>query len=159
MRLRRIGELIVRHNAMTASEYSAAMKRLSWRYGIIFCSVVVLGTLGALYLTDRLAASSSWPRENVFFAMLPALLAPTIIAGVLLEFADRRFGLKCPSCGHTLSFGRHVKRLLRDAGSCPWCRALVVDPRSGAEPGGAPNGGPATPAADSGVTEGPPSVT
>lgn len=128
-------------NEMTAHEYKSAMKRLSWPYGGLFCSVVVIGTVGALYLTDRLAGSSSWPREFVFFSMLPALLAPTIIAGALLEATDRKFGLKCPSCGHTLSFGRHVYRLRKEGGDCPWCRAPVVERTCRAE-GAAPNAAP-----------------
>ncbi len=144
---------------MTVQEYSVGIKRLSRRYTVLFCLVVIVGTAGALYLTDRLAKSSSWARESVFFAMLPALLAPTIIAGALLEYADRRIGLKCPSCGHSLSFGRPVRRLLRDGGACPWCRAVVVEAQTDAEPGAPPNGGPTTPPSNSGVTEGPPSVS
>jgi hypothetical protein len=144
---------------MTAQAYSLGVKRLSRRYTALFCLVVLVGTVGALYLTDRLAKSSSWARESVFLAMLPALLAPTIIAGALLEYADRRIGLKCPSCGHSLSFGRHVRRLLRDGGSCPWCRAVVVEAKKDAEPGAPPNGGPTMPSGNSAVTEGPPSVS
>jgi hypothetical protein len=145
-------------NTMTVQEYSVGVKRLSRRYTVLFCLVVLVGTAAALYLTDALANSSSWARESVFFAMLPALLAPTIIAGALLEYADRRIGLKCPSCGHSLSFGRHVRRLLRDGGACPWCRTVVVEAKRDAEPGAPPNGGPAMPSGNSGIAEGPPSV-
>jgi len=144
---------------MTAQVYSVGIKRLSRRYAALFCLVVLVGTAGALYLTDRLAKSSSWARESVFLAMLPALLAPTIIAGALLEYADRRFGLKCPCCGHSLSFGRHVRRLLRDGGECPWCRAVVVEAKKDAEPGAPPNGGPAELLGNSGAGGGPPSVS
>jgi hypothetical protein len=144
---------------MTTREYNAAMKRLSWPYGGLFCAVIVIGTVGALYLSDRLASSSSWPREFVFLSMLPALLAPTIIAGALVEAADRKFGLKCRACGRTLSFGRHVRRLLRDGGACPWCRAQVINPEREAEPGASPNGGPTQRFGNSGAGGGPPSVS
>ncbi len=144
---------------MTVHEYSTRIKRLSWPYGALWFSVLIVGTSAALYLTDRLAASSSWPRENVFLAMLPAMLAPTIIGCALVEYIDRRFGVKCPSCGHSLSFGRHVRGLLRDGGACPCCRVMVVDPKRSAEPSAAPNGGPATRLGNSGITKGPPSVS
>jgi predicted RNA-binding Zn-ribbon protein involved in translation (DUF1610 family) len=120
---------------MTIREYNAAMKRLSWRYGVIFFSVVIPGVLGGIYLADRIANSSSWRRENVFLAMLPVFLAPMIIAGVLLDFVDRRLGIKCPSCGETLSIGRHVRRLMRNGGACPKCGTLAVDPGTNAKPG------------------------
>jgi predicted RNA-binding Zn-ribbon protein involved in translation (DUF1610 family) len=119
---------------MTIREYSAAMKRLSWRYGVLFFSVVIPGVLGGLFLADRIANSSSWHRENVFLAMLPVFLAPMIIAGVLLDFADRKLGIKCPSCGQSLSIGRHVRRLMRDGGACPKCGTLVVDSGTNAKP-------------------------
>lgn len=77
---------------MTIREYNAAMKRLGWRYGVIFFSVVIPGVLGGAYLADRIANSSSWHRENVFLAMLPVFLAPMIVTGVLLDFVDRRLG-------------------------------------------------------------------
>jgi predicted RNA-binding Zn-ribbon protein involved in translation (DUF1610 family) len=124
---------------MTIREYNAVMKRLGWRYGVIFFSVVIPGALGGAYLADRIANSSSWHRENVFLAMLPVFLAPVIIAGVLLDFADRKLGLKCPSCGQSLSIGRHVRRLMKDGGACPKCGTLVVEPETNAKPG-APKG-------------------
>jgi hypothetical protein len=90
---------------MTIREYNAVMKRLGWRYGVIFFSVLIPGVFGGAYLADRIANSSSWQRENVFLAMLPVFLAPVIIAGVLLDVADHKLGLKCPSCGQSLSIG------------------------------------------------------
>ena len=144
---------------MTAQGYNAAVKRLSWPYGGIFFGVVIPGVLGALYLSDRIAASSAWERSLVFLAMLPVDLAPIILAAWIMELTDRRIGLRCPSCGQSLSFGRHVRRLLRHGGACPKCGVLVVDPRPNAEPGASPNGGLATQLGNSGVTEGPPSVS
>jgi len=112
---------------MTAQTYNAAVKRLSWPYGAIFFGLVIPGVLGALYLSDRIAAASSWERTLVFLAMMPVDLAPIILAAWMMELTDRRIGLKCPKCGKSLSLGRHVRRLMRDGGSCPNCGVLVVD--------------------------------
>jgi hypothetical protein len=130
---------------MTAQTYSAAVKRLSWPYGAIFFGVVIPGVLGALYLSDRVAASSSWERSLVFLAMLPVDLAPIILAAWIMELTDRRIGLKCPSCGQSLSMGRHVRHLLTSGGACPKCGVLVVDPKTNAEQDAPPNSRPPSP--------------
>jgi hypothetical protein len=99
------------------------MKRLSWPYGGVFCSVVLIGTVGALYLTDRLVGSSSWPRELVFLSMLPALLAPTIIVVALLEVADRKFGLKGTRPPMVVSACQNQPFPSCEARGRGWCRA------------------------------------
>ena len=76
-----------------------------------------------------------------------------------MSLADRRLGLKCHSCGESLSMGSHVRRLRRCGGACPKCGTLVVDPAENAEPGAPPNGGPAMRLGNSGATGGPPSVS
>ncbi len=124
---------------------------------MLFLCIVAAGTVGALYITDRLAASSSWQRENVFLAMLPTLLAPTIIAAALLETLDRRFGLRCAACGQSLSMGRHVTGLLKAGGRCPRCGAPAVEKI--AEPGAAPNVGPPASLESPEAGGGPPSVS
>jgi hypothetical protein len=146
-------------NTMTRHEYRAALRKLSLPYSALFFAVVIPGVLGSAYAADRIARVSSWRREMVFLAMLPAFLAPMLLGGWLMSLADRRLGLRCHSCGESLSMGRHVRRLLRCGGACPKCGALVVDPAENAEPGAAPNGGPATRLGNSGATEGPPSVS
>jgi predicted RNA-binding Zn-ribbon protein involved in translation (DUF1610 family) len=114
-------------SAMTRQDYAAAIRRLSLPYGILFFAVVIPGVAGGLYGADRIASISSWPRELVFLVMLPVLLAPMILGAWLMSIADRRIGLKCHSCGESLSLGRHVRRLLRFGGACPKCGALVVE--------------------------------
>ena len=123
----------VRRSAMTAQAYSAALKRLSWPYGAIFFGVVIPGVIGALCLSDRIAASSSWDRSLVFLAMLPVDLAPIILAAWLMEITDRRIGLKCPTCGQSLSLGRHVRGLMKRGGACPKCGVVVVGAQGNAE--------------------------
>ncbi len=144
---------------MTAQAYSAAIKRLSWPYGGIFFGVAIPGVIGACYLSDRIAASSSWERSLVFLVMLPVDLAPIILAAWIMELTDRRMGLRCPSCGQSLSFGRHVRRLLKNGGPCPKCGLRVVDPQANAEPHAPPKGGPPERPGNPGVGGGPPSVS
>ena len=146
-------------NTMNRHEYKAAIRKLSLLYGALFFAVVIPGVLGCVYAADRIARGSSWQREMVFLAMLPAFLAPMLVGGWLLSMADRRLGLRCHSCGESLSMGRHVRRLTRCGGACAKCGVLVVDPAEHAEPDAAPNCRPATPQGGSGVTEGPPSAS
>ena len=121
---------------MTHHEYITALRKLSMRHGVLFFAVVV-----------PIANASTWRRELVFLAMLPAFLAPMLLGGWLISIADRRLGLKCHLCGKSLSMGRHVRRLLRRGGACPKCGTLVVDPFSRVERGASPNCGAAMPKA------------
>jgi hypothetical protein len=144
---------------MTRHDYRAALRKRSLPYGALFFAIVIPGVLGSVYAADRIASVSSWRREMVFLAMLPAFLAPMLLGGWLMTLADRRLGLKCHSCGESLSMGRHVRRLRRFGGACPECGTLVVDPAENAEPGASPNGGPAERLGNPGVGGGPPSVS
>jgi hypothetical protein len=146
-------------NAMTRKDFAAAMRRLSLPYGVLFFAVAIPGVVGALYGADRVAGVSSWPRELVFLAMLPVFLAPMILGGWVVSIVDRGVGLKCYSCGGSLSMGRHVRRLLRCGGACPKCGALVVHHAGNAEPCAPPNGGPARSDDNSNTPGGPPSVS
>jgi hypothetical protein len=94
-------ESMLGKSTMTHHEYNAALKRRSLAYIIIFFAAVIPGVLGISYAADRIASVSSWPRDMVFLAMLPAFLAPVILGGWLMCIADRRVGLKCHSCGGT----------------------------------------------------------
>jgi len=140
-------------NTMTRHDYKTALSKLSLPYGAIFFSIVIPGVLGSLYVADRIASVSSWPREMVFLAMLPTFLMPVLLGGWLISIADRRLGLKCHSCDESLSIGKHVSRLLECGGACPKCGVLVVDLTEHAEPGVAQNGGPAMPSGNSRVVE------
>lgn len=111
---------------MSLKEYNAAIRKLNWPFGIAFFGPILIGMPGALFLTDRLAASSSWDREWVFFAMFPTLIAPILIAASIIETVDKKIGLKC-ECGQSLSFGRHVAYLMRRGGECPRCGELAVE--------------------------------
>jgi hypothetical protein len=112
--------------AMTANEYRSNIKRLSWPYGAILFGLMIPGTLGAIYLSDRIAGWSSWDRMLVFLLMLPADCAPVVIACMIVKFVDHRIGLKCHCCGQSLSFGPHLRPLSRQGGNCPKCGTLVV---------------------------------
>src|SRR5437762_131500 len=98
-------------NIMTRNEYNVALRLLSAPYGIRFFGAVIPGIIGVLYLADKIADASSWRRELVFLAMLPAFLAPILFGAWLMSVADRRLGVKCRSCGQSLSMGSHVPRL------------------------------------------------
>jgi hypothetical protein len=91
---------------------------------------LIPGVLGALFLTNDLAASSTWERQYVFLSMFPAIITPIFIAYYVTELLDRVIGLKC-ACGQTLSFGSHVVPLMKHGGSCPQCGKIAVECTSG----------------------------
>lgn len=111
---------------MPHQDYATAVRRLSLRYFVLFFGLVIPGACGGLYVAEHIANVSSWPRESVYFVMFPVLLAPMLLAGWLMNVLDRKIGLKCHSCGQSLSLGKHVRRLVRCGGCCPKCGATVV---------------------------------
>ena len=114
---------------MSIEEYNAVIRKLKWPIGAALFGPLLIGMGGALLLTDRMAASSSWEREYVFLSMFPTLIAPILIACLVAETVDKRIGLKC-ECGQSLTFGRHVAYLMRRGGECPRCGELVVEQKN-----------------------------
>jgi hypothetical protein len=110
---------------MSLNDYKARLRRLNLPIGVALFTPLIVGVLGSLYLTTKLAESSSWNREWVFMSMLPTLLAPIFMACAIAKAVDRRMGIKC-ECGQSLSFGPHVARLMNSGGECPRCGRLVV---------------------------------
>ena len=106
-------------------EYRSRFRRLRWPLYTVLFGTLIVGMGGALWLTQALAESSSWNREFVFAAMLPTLLAPSMLAAAFTEKLDRRIGIRC-GCGQSLSYGYHVAKLLREGGDCPECGETVV---------------------------------
>lgn len=111
---------------MSIEKYNAMIRKLKWPIGIALFGPLLIGMAGALYLTNRLAASSSWEREFVFLSMFPTLIAPILIACLAAETLDRRIGLRC-DCGQSLTFGRHVWHLMKEGGECPRCGKIVIE--------------------------------
>ena len=112
---------------MTFQDYTRRMRFLSFVYGgVIIFGTLIPGVCGALFLTTRLAASSTWERPAVFWAMFPTLIAPICIAMLLADLLDGRMGIKC-SCGQSLSFGKHVRQLMTEGGDCPLCHCQAVE--------------------------------
>jgi len=113
---------------MGLDEYNAQLRKLGFPMGVALFAPLIIGMVGALYLTHKLAESSSWERAWFFWSMFPTLLAPIFIACVIAEAIDKRIGIKC-ECGQSLSFGRHVVRLMKDGGNCPKCGRHAVTPK------------------------------
>jgi hypothetical protein len=111
---------------MTLQEYNAVLRKLKPAMGLALFASMIIGEAGALYLTSRLAASSTWESWQVCLAMFPMLIAPILIAVAIGEQVDKRIGHKC-QCGQSLTFGPHVARLMREGGKCPRCERIVVE--------------------------------
>ncbi len=110
---------------MSLDDYNIQLRKLKVLIGFALFTPLIVVMAGSLYLTAKLAESSSWNREWVFVSMLPTLLAPIFIACAIAEVVDRRIGIKC-GCGQSLSFGRHVARLMKSGGNCPRCGRVAV---------------------------------
>jgi hypothetical protein len=111
---------------MSLQEYKTVLRRVT-RWTVPVMIVLMFGgEAGALYLTSRLVASSSWESWQVCWAMFPTLIAPFLIAAMIAEQLDKRIGLKC-QCGQSLTIGPHTARLMREGGKCPRCERVVVE--------------------------------
>ena len=111
---------------MRLEDYRQQMRRLAWIHGIVLFGILIPGVLGALFLTSHLAESSTWWRTAVFWSMLPTIIAPILIALLVTEKLDKRIGMVC-SCGQSISWGSHVRQLMREGGSCPRCGKVLVE--------------------------------
>jgi hypothetical protein len=111
---------------MSLQEYNAVLQRLKPMMGFALFAPIIIGEAGALYLTSRLAASSSWASWQVCLSMFPVFIAPILIAAMIAQFVDKRIGFMC-DCGQSLTFGPHVAHLMREGGQCPRCGKLVVE--------------------------------
>ena len=110
---------------MSLDDYNAKLRKVKLPIGFALFIPLIVGMAGSLYLTSKLAESSSWNREWVFVSMFPMLLAPIFIACAIAEVVDKRIGVKC-ECGQSLSFGRHVAGLMKSGGACPRCGRWAV---------------------------------
>ena len=116
----------VRPMKMTLEDYRQQMRRLTWIHGIAVFGILIPGLLGALLLTNHLADSSTWSRPAVFWSMFPTIIAPILIAFLVTEALDKKIGMAC-SCGESISWGKHVRELMREGGVCPSCGEVVVE--------------------------------
>ena len=112
---------------MKYEEYRQLMRRLTWLYALVLFGLMIPGVGLALFMANRFAASSTWQRPNVFLAVLPTLIAPILVSIVVTELLDKRIGIQC-ACGQSLSFGKHVRSLLKNGGMCPKCRVQAIEP-------------------------------
>ena len=69
--------------------------------------------------------------------LIPLLLAPIMIAILLVAVIDKRIGIPCPKCGKSLTLRcRHATVL--NTRRCCLCGEIVLEEESGAEQGVAP---------------------
>ena len=141
---------------MTAQEFRTRTRsfRDHTAIGALVGSCAAIGLVAGLLWVDARLDHRNATLVIVFTAILGPI-ALIILALVYSNRLARRLGLVCPHCGAFTSSSLRTAVLVH--GRCKKCERSVFDQI--AEPGTAPNGGPAPPLVNSGANEGPPSVS
>jgi predicted RNA-binding Zn-ribbon protein involved in translation (DUF1610 family) len=109
---------------MTSETFKTKSKRLSLAFFVVFFGVAVPLLAAVLFGADWVSTQFQFERAVVFLLAMPLACGAFIAGGFAMEALDRRFGLRCPHCGHSLTFRRHPARIAA-SGVCPDCHESV----------------------------------
>jgi len=109
---------------MTSDTFKAKSKRVVVLFFVSFFGVAFPLLALVLYLAHVVSAEFGFRREVVFLLSTPLFCSAFIAGGYVIQALDRRFGVHCPHCGHSLTLRPRPARLVA-SGSCPDCHELV----------------------------------
>ena len=109
---------------MTSDTFKAKSKRLGLVFFVAFFGVAIPLLAAVLYGAHWVATEFQFERTVVFRLSTPLACGACIAGGYAMQALDRRFGLRCPHCGHSLTFRRHPAQIIA-TGSCPDCHESV----------------------------------
>ena len=109
---------------MTSDTFKAKSRRLGMVFFIAFFGVAIPLLAVVLFAVHWLSAEFQFERTTVFLLATPLACGAFVAGGFAMQSLDRRFGFRCPHCGHSLTFRRHPARIIA-SGSCPDCHESV----------------------------------
>ena len=109
---------------MTSGTFKSTSKRLGLMFFVAFFGVAILLLAAVLYTAHWVSTEFQFERRVVFLLATPLACGAFIAGGYAMQALDRKFGLRCPHCGHSLTFRRHPTRIV-ESGSCPDCHEPV----------------------------------
>jgi DNA-directed RNA polymerase subunit RPC12/RpoP len=111
---------------MTSDTFQFKSKQLASLFLFTFISVAIPLLAVVLYAAHQVITHFGVQRENVFLLSTPLACGAFIIGGFAVQALDRRYGVRCPHCGHSLTLRRRPKRIAA-SGTCPDCHESVFD--------------------------------
>ncbi len=109
---------------MTSETFKAKSKRLGAAFFFAFFGVAIPLLTLVLYAAHWVSTEFQFERTLVFLLATPLACGAFIAGGYAIQSLDRRFGLRCPRCGHSLTFRQHPARIV-ESGSCPNCHEAL----------------------------------
>ena len=111
---------------MTSDTFNSKSKRLKVVFHVAFFGVAVPLLAGVSYVAHWVSTEFAFRREIVFVVATPLACGALVVGGFTMQMLDRRFGIRCPRCGQSLTFRRHPERIVA-SGLCPDCQASVFN--------------------------------
>ena len=132
---------------ISPTEYRNKSKRLQLVGSLIFLFIgggtlvpltLVIGRPGGMATAIRNALAPHIHTDFIGLVgtipLIPLLLAPIILAILLVAAIDKRIGIPCPKCGKSLTMRcRHAT--VQNTRRCCFCGEIVLEEESGAEQG------------------------
>ena len=109
---------------MTSDTFKAKSQRLAAVFFVVFFGVAISLLAVVLYAANWVSTEFHFERTVVFLFATPLACGPFVAGGYVMRSIYRRFGVRCPHCGHSLTFRRHPTRIVA-SGSCPDCHESV----------------------------------
>jgi hypothetical protein len=109
---------------MTVESFKEKSKRLGVMYLFAFFGVALPLLAVVLYAAHWVSTQFQFERSVVFLLAAPLAGSAFIAGGFAMQSLDRTFGVRCPHCGHSLTFCRQAARIVA-SGACPDCHESV----------------------------------
>jgi hypothetical protein len=127
---------------MTQQDYQIASKRANLYANVFGLLVLILVTVPFVVAIDVcgpwLQAEGAWMKAHIPNEALGGAIAGIAISAVIvpsffgpaiatLVWAHRRFGVRCPKCGSSLTLWKNC-RSIGQTGKCCWCQEQLFNP-------------------------------
>jgi hypothetical protein len=134
---------------MSREQFIDADRRVR-RYLCLILFLTACAAIGLGFALPVWAEAREWLRAHrgegavrllVGLLVLVAVLGPLLLIPFLSAmWVDRRFGLRCPGCKHSVTILGRYSEILR-SGRCCWCQQTLFEPGDAemAEPAAAPD--------------------
>src|SRR3954451_19049955 len=122
---------------MTRQQYQKVARRVRW-YGTLLMWLMLVALLLPLWVSFEwvgpiIDRHGKMVRQEGVVGLLAVLVIGVVQALLVLVsllpfwWVDRRYGLKCPHCGRSVTLRCHLHKVLR-SGKCCLCQAVLFEP-------------------------------
>ena len=111
---------------MTSDAFKSKSKRLAVVFLVAFFGIALPWLAGVFYVAHWVSTEFAFRRELVFLLATPLACGAFVVGAFTTQLLDRRFGIRCPGCGQSLTFRRHPEHIVA-TGHCPNCHESVFN--------------------------------